>query len=146
MHKIIVYNEKYRDDVIFCLLYAKNALGKIPRLNEDLLDIKKNYFNNDDMFWIAVDGNNRVVGMVGTKTFTKTDMWLKRLYVKPEMKRQGIGSCLLATVEKYAKEKGIKTIHTRFADDYYEAACFYPAQGFVETKQSEGLRHLIKVL
>ena len=42
---IIPYNEKYRDDMIFMVLEAKNALGRIPRLNEDLLDIQKNYLD-----------------------------------------------------------------------------------------------------
>ena len=41
--KIIPYQDKYRDDLIFMILEAKNALGKVPGLNEDLLDIKKNY-------------------------------------------------------------------------------------------------------
>lgn len=34
---------KYRDDLIFMILEAKNALGRVPGLNEDLLDIQKNY-------------------------------------------------------------------------------------------------------
>ena len=38
---IIPYQDKYRDDLIFMILEAKNALGKVPGLNEDLLDIKK---------------------------------------------------------------------------------------------------------
>ena len=45
--QIIKFEPKYRDDLIFMILEAKNALGRVPGLNEDLLDIKKNYF---DMF------------------------------------------------------------------------------------------------
>ena len=41
--KIIPYQDKYRDDLIFIILEAKNALGRVPGLNEDLLDIQKNY-------------------------------------------------------------------------------------------------------
>ena len=40
---IIPYEEKYRDDMIFMVLEAKNALGRIPTLNSDLLDIQGNY-------------------------------------------------------------------------------------------------------
>ena len=43
--KIIPYQDKYRDDLIFMILEAKNALGRVPGLNEDLLDIQKNYNN-----------------------------------------------------------------------------------------------------
>ena len=48
--KIINFEEKYRDDMIFMVLSAKNALGRVPKLNEDLLDIKKNYFDKGHPF------------------------------------------------------------------------------------------------
>ena len=144
MAAIVRFEEQYRDDTIFCLLLAKDALGRRPRLNEDLLDIQGHYFSHGDMFWIALDESDRVVGMVGTKTVSPTDMWLKRLYVKPALKKTGIGSALLATAERYAAEKGITTIHTRFSNDYVEAACFYPKKGFIEHERNEGSRHLTK--
>ena len=53
--KIITFEEKYRADLIFMILEAKNALGRVPGLNEDLLDIQKNYMDKGGMFWIAVD-------------------------------------------------------------------------------------------
>ncbi|KAI4452983.1 4-alpha-glucan-branching enzyme [Holotrichia oblita] len=124
--------------------WAKDAKGKSPRLNDDLLDIQKNYIDKNDMFYIAIDDDNRVIGMLGTNTFSTTDTWLKRLYVKPDMKRKGIASALLLNVEEYVKAKGIVKIHTRFSDDNNEAPHFYFARGFVESDRSEGLRHLIK--
>lgn len=42
--KIMPFESEYRDDLIFMVLEAKNALGRIPGLNEDLLDIKKKLF------------------------------------------------------------------------------------------------------
>ena len=134
MFKILSFQSEYRDDTIFCLLLAKDAIsaGYPPRLSEDLLDIQKNYFDKGDMFWIALDGNDRVIGMIGTSTVSVSDMWLKRLFIKPTHKRKGLGSALLATAEEYAKSKGIINIHTRFAEWYKEASVFYPAKGFIE--------------
>ncbi len=43
--EIKLYEDKYRDDMIFMVLQAKDALGRIPRLNEDLLDIKAHYIS-----------------------------------------------------------------------------------------------------
>ena len=111
--------------MLFCFLLAKEALGRSPRINEDLFDVKENYINKGDMFWIALDNNDRVIGMIGTNTASKTDMWLKRLFVKPAFKRLGLGSALLAIAEEYAKSKDILAIHTSFAEDYIEAAQFY---------------------
>ena len=133
--------------MFFCYLSAKDALGVIPRLRDDLLDIPnipKYYFDKNDMFWIAVSDDNRVIGMIGTNTVSETDIWLKRLFVKPEMKRNGIAGALLSVVEKYAKSKGVLSIHTRFSNDYIEASCFYPSKGFIESESNEGLRHFIK--
>lgn len=60
--RIVQFDNKYRDDMIFMILEAKNALGRVPGLNEDLLDIKKNYLDKGDMFWLALDDNDRVMG------------------------------------------------------------------------------------
>ena len=102
---IIAYEEKYRDDMIFMVLEAKNALGRIPRLNEDLLDIKGNYLDHGDMFWLALDGNDRVIGCIGYHSMEGSDeVRLHRLYVKYSLKRQGIGSELLKTAENCLRE------------------------------------------
>jgi len=140
--KITVYEAKYRDDIIYMILDAKNALGRIPRLNEDLLDIEANYMVNGDMFWVAVDDNDRVIGTLGTQTVSESEMWLKRLYVKASMKRHGIGRELYKKAEEYAIQKGIHKVYIKFSSDYKDAARFYPAMGFTETKPY----HMVKYL
>ena len=144
MFKIIPFQQEYRDDTIFCLLLAKDAVGRLPEITEDFLDIQGRYFDKGDMFWIALDNDNRVIGMIGTDTTSESDMWLRRLFIKPSLKRKGLGSALLSLAENYAQSKGITTIHTRFYDDFTEAARFYPSKGFIEDGKSDGLRHFIK--
>ena len=112
--KIIKYEEKYRDDMIFMILEAKNALGRVPGLNEDLLDVRKNYLEVGDIFWLAIDDNDRVIGSIGYNSIKDTDeVWLHRLFVKYNLKRQGIGSALLETAEQYLRkqEKKIAKVH-----------------------------------
>ena len=75
--KIIEYQDKYKSDLIFMVLEAKNALGRIPGLNEDLLNIESNYIDKGDMFWLAIDENDRVVGSCGFSSIEKTsEIWL----------------------------------------------------------------------
>ena len=136
------FEQKYRDDMIFMILDAKNALGRMPHLNEDLLDIVANYITSGNMFWIAIDDNDRVIGTIGTKIISENEMWLKRLYVKSTIKRQGIGKELYKKAEEFAKQKGIDTIYTRFSSDYVEAQKFYPAIGFIETAPYEMVKYL----
>lgn len=133
--KIIRFEKKYRDDLIFMILEAKNALGRVPGLNEDLLDIKSNYFDKGDMFWIAVDEDNRVIGSVGFHAdINASSADLHRLFVKFSMKRQGIGSTLLSTAEIHLKSQGIKTVyvHLGSGDEWFESRHFYRKHGYTE--------------
>ena len=148
------YERKYHDDMLFCFLAAKDAIRSYapdpqwskPALRDDLLDIENNYFGRGDVFYLAIDEHDRVAGMVGTQTASPTELWLKRFFIKPELKGKGIGSKLLSVVEDYASEKGITEIHTRFAYWYREAAAFYPAKGFLEVERNEHLVHMIRRL
>ncbi|MCH5162709.1 MAG: GNAT family N-acetyltransferase [Clostridiales bacterium] len=131
--KIIEYQEKYRDDMIFMVLEAKNALGRIPRLNEDLLDIHAHYFLRGDKFWLAINDDDRVIGCVGYNGYDSDTAKLHRLYVKYNLKRQGIGSELLKTAERHMKAVGYKysVVHLG-GKEYFESKQFYPKHGYSE--------------
>ena len=131
-YTIIPYREKYRDDMIFMVLEAKNALGRVPRLNEDLLDVQKNYLDAGDMFWLVIDEDDRVIGCVGYNSIPgTTEVKLHRLYVKAARKRQGIGTRLLLAVEQHLRERGKTAVHVRLGDkDYFESHSFYPKHGY----------------
>lgn len=131
--KIIQFESRYRDDMIFMILEAKNALGRVPGLNEDLLDIEKHYFAKGDMFWIALDEHDRVIGSVGYNSIPDTsEIWLHRLFVKVNLKHHGIGTKLLQTAESYAREHG-KTavyVHLGSGKEWFESRRFYPKAGY----------------
>ena len=114
--KLIKFESKYRDDLIFMILEAKNALGRVPGLNEDLLDIQKNYFDKGDMFWIALDDDDRVIGSVGYSSVENCDdVVLHRLFVKANLKHQGIGTALLKTLRASIKQPVIFRCTSRLA-------------------------------
>lgn len=138
--KIICFENKYRDDLIFMILEAKNALGRVPRLNEDLLDIQKNYFDKEGSFWMAIDENDRVIGSVGVSlSENSTECYVHRLFVKYNIKHQGIGTRLLNIAEQWAKNCG-KTatlVHLgKPKEQWYESWQFYPKNGYVEYEDS----------
>ena len=144
---IIKFEPKYRDDLIFMILEAKNALGRVPGLNEDLLDIQKNYFDKGDMFWIALDDNDRVIGSVGYSSIPDSDyVVLHRLFVKYNLKHQGIGTALLKTAEEYLKSAGKKAaiVHLGNKEDFYESWQFYPKHGYEEYEPGYMRKYLFK--
>lgn len=142
--KIIPYEEKYRDDMIFMVLEAKNALGRIPRLNEDLLDIRGNYLDKGDSFWLALDEQERVVGCVGYSSIeNSTEVRLHRLYVKCSRKRQGIGTLLLQTAEDAARSQGKTAILVHLGGkEYFESYHFYPKHGYLPCGPSQMKKYL----
>lgn len=107
--KIIKFKNKYRDDLIFMILEAKNALGRVPGLND------------------------RVIGSVGFNS-NGTDATLHRLFVKYNLKHQGIGTALLNQAETYIKSQGKETIYVNLGqeDEWFESRNFYTKHGYVE--------------
>ena len=141
--KIIEYEEKYRDDMIFMVLEAKNALGRVPHLNEDLLDIKKHYLLCGDMFWLAINDDDRVIGCVAYNRYTQDTAKLHRLYIKFNMKRQGIGTELLKTAEQHMKKEGYRySIVHLGGKEYFESKQFYPKHGYIESEHGYMHREL----
>ena len=130
------YTERYRDDLIFMVLQAKDALGRVPSINEDLLHIRESYFNKGDFFWIAVDDHDRVIGSIGySRIADTTEAFLHRLYVKPLLKRTGIGSALLKTAETAMRNAGLTVSHVHLGsppEQWFESYAFYPKHGYRE--------------
>ena len=144
--RIIQFEDKYRDDMIFMILEAKNALGRVPRLNPDLLDIKKNYFEQGGAFWLALDDNDRVIGSIGFNiNENHGDVTLHRFFVKCELKRQGIGTALLKTAEEYIKSLEKETVYINLGagDEWLESRAFYTKHGYVYYGENEMKKHLI---
>lgn len=130
--RIIAYEDSYRDDMIFMVLEAKNALGRVPRLNPDLLDVPGRYLSRGDMFWLALDEKDRVIGCVGYNSIPGTsEVWLHRLYVKASRKRSGIGTQLLLMAEGYLRMRGKTAVLVHLGgEEYFESRSFYPKHGY----------------
>lgn len=128
------FEDRYRDDLIFMVLEAKDALGRVPHINDDLLEIQKSYFDKGDRFWIAVDENDRVIGCVGYNRIEHTnEAFLHRLYVKASMKHLGIGTALLKEAETAMRQNGIAVARVHLgepAEQWFESYAFYPKHGY----------------
>ena len=132
------YEAKYRDDLIFMVLQAKDALGRKPTINEDLLDIQANYFDRGDLFWVAIDEDDRVIGCIGySKTDDPAQAYLHRFFVKASEKRKGIGSLLLETAENAMRKQGVSVALVHMGtpkEQWFESYAFYPKHGYDEYK------------
>lgn len=132
-YTVIPFEPKYRDDMIFMVLQAKDALGRVPGLNEDLLDVEKNFMAAGGMFWLAIGEDGRVIGSIGYKPIPGIDeVRLHRLFVKASLKRRGIGTRLLNTAEQYLRTQGKTAVHIHLGGpEFFESRQFYPKHGYV---------------
>ena len=132
------YEDRYRDDMIFMVLQAKDALGRKPFINEDLLDIRARYLDQGGMFWVAVDEDDRVIGCIGYSPIPgTTEAFLHRFYVKASLKRRGIGTALLETAETSMRNRGITVSNVHLGsprEQWFESYSFYPRHGYAEYK------------
>lgn len=146
--KTISYDEHYRDDMIFMVLQAKDALGRVPHLNEDLLTVQNTYLDAGDGFWLAIDEDDRVIGCVGYSSIPETsEVWLHRLYVKYNKKRQGIGTALLHTAENAARKAGKTALRVHLGSpkiQWFASYAFYQKHGFSEYEPRYWKKELTK--
>lgn len=132
---IIPYDDQYRDDMICMVLEAKEALGRTPHLNEDLLRVKETYLDRGFGFWLALDDEGRVVGCIGWSRSDTGEAFLHRFYVRVSCKRQGIGSALLKTAETHMRSAGVDVAHVHLGEpreQWFESYAFYPKHGYTE--------------
>lgn len=132
------YEEKYRDDLIFMVLQAKDALGRKTYNKWGLVGYKSKLFWSWWYVLVAVDENDRVIGCVGySRTDNLSEAFLHRLYVKASQKRSGIGTALLQTAEEYMRNKGISVSLVHLGEpkeQWFESYSFYPKHGYCEFK------------
>ena len=134
--KVVPFGVQHRDEMIYMILRAKEAVGHPPKINEDLLDINKYYFDRGDAFFVALDDSGRVIGCGGYSRIDATDeAFVHRLYVTPELKNCGIGTELLNAIEAAMLAKGIRVAKVHLgtpAEKWREAYNFYPKHGYRE--------------
>jgi GNAT superfamily N-acetyltransferase len=87
--------------------------------------------------FVVARQDERVVGCAGLR-FEGADVppgagEVKRMWVDPTIRGQGLGRRLLAHLTDLARESGLRRLVLDTADDLLEARALYLAEGFVET-------------
>ena len=90
-------------------------------------------------FWVATIGGQiagcaglRYIEPAGTEAAHPTLGEVTRVYVSSAARRQGLGSKLLDTVERHARERGISRLRLDVRGDLVEARALYARRGYRE--------------
>ncbi len=68
------------------------------------------YQRHDGSFWIAEQAGE-LVGMMGLERYGDTDLELRRMYVDPDRRRQGIAARMLAFAEAESRADGASRLY-----------------------------------
>jgi GNAT superfamily N-acetyltransferase len=106
-----------------------------PSLNHDLLDIAASYRHGQTIV-VEMDGE-----LVGTGTLVPTALGaaeLKRVAVRSDHRRRGVGRAIVDRLAAIAVERGQTKLVLETSDDWAEAVEFYLGCGFVITHREAG--------
>jgi GNAT superfamily N-acetyltransferase len=98
---------------------------------QDVQDIGSGYGGDRETFLVAVE-DDRVVGTCGVKLDEPETALLRRLFVDPGARRQGIGGRLVDAAVRFARKQGYRQIVFRGTTSMAAARELCQRRGFVE--------------
>jgi putative acetyltransferase len=102
-----------------------------PVLDADLIDPRAFYVKT----WVLIDTDGSIGGSVALKE-SGDGVELKRMYLKPELRGQGLGRALLETATDWAQHAGYRSIELDTAAHQTDARKLYERAGFEVTRRS----------
>lgn len=91
------------------------------------------------IFWLAVladqddADHDQMVGCVGLRRHDRQTAELKRMFVRPAYRRQGLGRQMLLAAERHALTLGYRRLILETGHQQPEALSLYLAHGYTET-------------
>ena len=127
--EILTYEEKDKDRTIEFIVGILEGEFGFSRERPDLANIPNFYQAPNGNFWLAVE-NDVVVGTIALKDYEEGRGYLKRMYVKRELRGTGLADKLLSELVEHAKKNGFETIYLGTDVSMRRAQGFYSKKGF----------------
>ena len=89
-------------------LFSEGRMNGVVVENDtavDLDDIQGAYFGSGGCFFVALNSDNVILGMIGVQQHEGGEAEIKRLRVRHDCRRRGIGTKLLEAALRYCKER-----------------------------------------
>lgn len=136
---IVAADEKRDMDVVRGLFQEYQAFLNVDMcfqgFSEELTGLPGKYASPGGGILLARDGTGQVAGVVALRPLPgKPDICeMKRLWVRPHWRGQGLGKRLAVAVMDMARQKGYRSVVLDTLETLTEAVLLYRALGFVGT-------------
>ncbi|MBO3746681.1 GNAT family N-acetyltransferase [Streptosporangiaceae bacterium NEAU-GS5] len=88
--------------------------------------------------YVTAPSGDRAVGCAGLQPLEPGVGELKRMYVRPDHRRNGLARLLLAEIERMADERGITVLRLETGRDFHDVVALYVSSGFYEIPRFGG--------
>jgi len=88
-------------------------------------------------YYLVARSNDHLAGGVGVRSIGEPELAageVKRLWVRPDLRRAGVAELLMNALEARARELGYRTLYLETGDGQPEALAFYPKHGWQPVK------------
>lgn len=117
-------------DVIFTVLREYGLQPDPDGADSDLKDLRAVYVRHGGAFRVITDADGQIVGCGGLRPAADGDVELRKMYLLPQVRRQGLGRRLLEDLISAARRQGHARIVLDTASVLKEAIALYRARGF----------------
>lgn len=102
--------------------------------DRDVIEIEKYYLDAGGEFWVVE--TDRIVGTAAYYPVNDlSGVEIRKMYLLPEVRKQGLGRYLLAQLELAIANRSYKTIYIETASILTEAVALYEQNGYLPMKE-----------
>jgi len=137
--KIILYQDKYKQEIIDLILHIQNDEAKINLSIEeqpDLLNVPLYYEKNGGAFWIAVE-KDEVIGTIAFMNYGNGNVVLKKFFVRSDWRNKKIGYALYEKLITCLKDRKYKRVLLDTPSVATASHRFYERAGFKKITKEE---------
>jgi putative acetyltransferase len=115
---------------------VKEILGEFgltysPEYSEsDLNNIEATYLSSGGLFEVIETESGQIIGTVGLYPLSETSIKLRKMYVKAEFRKLGLGKILLQRATNFASRKGYRELVLETVNSMKAAIALYERSGF----------------
>jgi putative acetyltransferase len=124
-------DERAVQNVVQSVLSEFNLEFDLDSQDSDLLDLSASYFDRGGCFRVIVEGDH-IVGCGGLYPLATDECELRKMYVLPSVRGQGLGRELLVQLLEEARRRGMRRVTLESHSLLAAARSLYTSVGFVE--------------
>ncbi len=130
--------------IVFAVLGEYGLSPDPAGTDADLVDLLASYADRGGAFRIVEDEQGEIVGCGGLYRLTEAEAEIRKMYLLPSVRGQGIGRALLEDLIAAARRRGYTRVLLETASVLKEAIALYRRFGFVETHRDRLARRCDK--